>query len=110
MLMKTTGCELIETKQCPFSNFKKNFVRYAKKLARKEKGFYVDQFFNTINSKTHYEETGPEIYRDLNGEIDCFVSSAGIYEQILQELEELWEGFQSTLRKRIKILKFIVLT
>ena len=95
MLMKTTGCELIETKQCPFSNFKKNFVRYAKKLAMKENGFYVDQFFNTINSQTHYEETGPEIYRDLEGKIDCFISSAGNFKPILQEPEELWEEFQS---------------
>ena len=77
MLLKTTGCELIVTKQCPFSNFKNNYIRLAKKLARNEGGFFVDQFFNTLNYKTHYQETGPEIYNDLKGNIDCFVCSAG---------------------------------
>lgn len=77
-LLETTGCEIIITKQSPFSNFKDNFVRLAKKMALNDpKGYYVDQFFNTINYKTHFEETGPEIWEDLNGEIDAFVASAG---------------------------------
>jgi cysteine synthase A len=77
-LLSTTGCEIISTKQCPFSNFKDNYVRLAKKLAMNDpNGFYIDQFFNTINCMTHYKETGPEIYSDLNGKIDAFVSSAG---------------------------------
>jgi cysteine synthase A len=77
-LLKTTGCEIIITKQCPFSNFKENFVRYAKKLALNDpNGFYIDQFFNKVNYNTHYNETGPEIWKDLNGKVDAFVSSAG---------------------------------
>jgi cysteine synthase A len=77
-LLQTTGCEIIITKQCPFSNFKDNYVRLAKKLALSDpNGFYVDQFFNTINYITHYEETGPEIYSDMNGDIDVFISGSG---------------------------------
>jgi cysteine synthase A len=77
-LLQTTGCEIIITKQCPFSNFKDNYVRLAKKIALSDpNGFYVDQFFNTVNYKTHYEETGPEIYEDMDGKIDAFVSSSG---------------------------------
>jgi cysteine synthase A len=77
-LLQTTGAEIIITKQCPFSNFKDNYVRLAKKMALSDpNGFYIDQFFNTINYKTHYEETGPEIYNDMNGDIDVFVSSSG---------------------------------
>lgn len=86
--MKSTGCELIITKQCPFSNFKNNYVRLAKKLARKEGGFYVDQFFNTVNYTTHFNETGPEIYEELGGKIDSFVCSAGKY-YVIKELVEL---------------------
>jgi cysteine synthase A len=77
-LLETTGAEIIITKQCPFSNFKENYVRLAKKLALSDpNGFYVDQFFNTVNYKTHYQETGPEIWNDLKGKIDCFISSSG---------------------------------
>ena len=77
-LLKTTGCKIIITKQCPFSNFKDNYIRLAKKLCDKDpNGFYINQFYNKINYLTHYNETGPEIYNTLNGKIDCFISSAG---------------------------------
>ena len=77
-LLKTTGCKIIITKQCPFSNFKDNYIRLAKNLCDKDpNGFYINQFYNKINYLTHYNETGPEIYNQLNGKIDCFISSAG---------------------------------
>jgi cysteine synthase A len=77
-LLETTGCEIIITKQSPFSNFKDNYVRLAKKMALNDpNGFYIDQFFNPINYSTHYHETGPEIWKDLDHNIDAFISSAG---------------------------------
>ena len=77
-LLKTTGCKIIITKQCPFSNFKDNYIRLAKNLCDKDpNGFYINQFYNKINYLTHYNETGPEIYNTLKGKIDCFISSAG---------------------------------
>ena len=41
-------------------------------------GYYTfNQFANEDNWKAHYKTTGPEIWRDTNGEITHFVSSMG---------------------------------
>ncbi|MDQ0204524.1 PLP-dependent cysteine synthase family protein [Pectinatus haikarae] len=50
-----------------------------------------DQFNNLDNTQAHYETTGPEIYRDLDAEIDYFVAGAGsggTYSGALRYLKE----------------------
>lgn len=49
----------------------------AKRLATEKNAFYVDQFHNPSNVLAHYSTTGPEIWRDLEGNIDAFVASIG---------------------------------
>lgn len=42
------------------------------------KGYFIlDQFANSDNWKAHYKATGPEIWRDTDGEITHFVSAMG---------------------------------
>jgi len=41
------------------------------------KGLVLDQFSNPDNWNAHYQSTGPELWRDTDGEITHFVSSMG---------------------------------
>jgi len=45
--------------------------------AKPEKYFIVNQFVNPRNPDIHYLETGPEIWQDMNGEIDIIVAGVG---------------------------------
>ena len=49
----------------------------AKKIAKERKAFYINQFANKANIKSHIKDLGPEIYKQLNGKIDAFVAGVG---------------------------------
>lgn len=56
-------------------------MEYARDLAeqmqKEGKGVILDQFANPDNPQSHYETTGPEIWRDTDGRITHFVSAMG---------------------------------
>ncbi|MBB6488961.1 PLP-dependent cysteine synthase family protein [Rhizobium lusitanum] len=39
--------------------------------------FFTDQLANPVNPRTHFETTGPEIWRDTEGTVDIFVGGVG---------------------------------
>ncbi|MGH7775483.1 MAG: PLP-dependent cysteine synthase family protein [Candidatus Binatia bacterium] len=54
-------------------------IRLCRKILAENPGKYFkpDQYFNPMNSQAHYETTGPEIYRQTQGEITHFIAGIG---------------------------------
>ena len=56
----------------------KGAIEKANELAAQYEGAFIpSQFDNPANAKAHYETTGPEIWNDLDGKVDIFVSAVG---------------------------------
>jgi cysteine synthase B len=72
--MRAFGAEIILT---PEKGGMEAARDLAEKMVREGKGIMLDQFANPDNPLSHYETTGPEIWRDTEGKITHFVSSMG---------------------------------
>lgn len=72
--MKAYGAELVLT---PADGSMELARDVAMKMQAEGEGIVLDQFGNMDNPQAHYEGTGPEIWRDTQGEITHFVSSMG---------------------------------
>jgi cysteine synthase B len=73
-VMKAFGAELILVTQQQGMEGARDL---AEKMGREGKGRVLNQFANPDNPRAHYEDTGPEIWRDTEGKITHFVSSMG---------------------------------
>ena len=74
-LMKAYGAELVLTDG---TKGMKGAIARAQELAEEiPDSFLPGQFINPANPQAHRESTGPEIYRDTEGEIDIFVAGVG---------------------------------
>lgn len=74
-LMQAYGAELVLT---PGALGMTGAIEKAKQLAREiPHSFIPDQFANPANPAAHYKTTGPEIWRDTEGDIDIFVAGVG---------------------------------
>lgn len=74
-LLKAYGAEVVLTEG---SLGMKGAIAKAKALAEEIEGAFIPgQFENPSNALAHYDTTGPEIFRQTDGEIDIFVASVG---------------------------------
>ena len=74
-LMKAYGAELVLTEG---AKGMKGAIAKAEELAKEiPNSFIPSQFTNMANPNIHYLTTGPEIFNDLDGNIDFFVAGVG---------------------------------
>ncbi len=72
--MKAFGAELILTPEEKTIEYSRTL---AEEMANSGEFYMLNQFGNPDNWKMHYRSTGPEIWRDTNGEVTHFVSAMG---------------------------------
>lgn len=81
-MLRLCGADLRLVPAVPYAN-PMNYVRYSERLAQEiaasepNGAIWANQFDNLANRRGHYETTGPEIWRQTDGKLDAFVTSAG---------------------------------
>lgn len=74
-IMKAYGAEIVLTDGAKGMS---GAIEKAEELAKEIEGSFVpSQFSNPANAKVHFETTGPEIWNDLEGNVDIFISGVG---------------------------------
>lgn len=97
-LLRAIGAEVINT---PLEEGMIGASKKAEELRAQIPGAVtLDQFKNMNNPLAHYEQTGPEIYRDMDGNIDYVVAGAGsggTFSGIMKYLKEQNPAIQGVL-------------
>ncbi len=74
-LIRALGAELILT---PAKDSISGAVeRVCQMAAADPRVFVPQQFENPDNPRIHYQQTAPELWRQMSGEIDCFIAGVG---------------------------------
>lgn len=77
-LLESLGCTVVKCRVDVDQKHPDFFLNVAQRYVDEHEGaFYVDQTHNVNNKRAHFETTGPEIWNELQGNVDGFVAAAG---------------------------------
>jgi cystathionine beta-synthase len=77
-LLRAYGAEVIICPTAVAPDSPESYYRVADRLTEEIPGaFQPNQYWNPENPRTHYETTGPEIWRQTDGAVDVFVAGVG---------------------------------
>src|SRR5262249_10294917 len=76
--LKALGATVVVTPTNVAADSPHSCYEVAKRIARETPGsFALNQYHNTDNIEAHYRSTGPEIWDQVDGKIDCLVAGLG---------------------------------
>lgn len=76
--LRALGAKVVLTRSDVNKGHPAYYQDYARRLAQETPGaFYIDQFNNEANPLAHFSSTAPEIYAQLDGDIDAIVVGVG---------------------------------
>ncbi|RKR54669.1 cystathionine beta-synthase [Yokenella regensburgei] len=76
--LRALGAQVVLTRSDVGKGHPAYYQDYAQRLAKEIPGaFYIDQFNNTANPLAHTTTTAPELYQQLDGQIDAIVVGVG---------------------------------
>jgi hypothetical protein len=76
--LRALGAKVVLTRSDVNKGHPAYYQDYARRLAQETPGaFYIDQFNNEANPLAHFSTTAPEIYAQLDGDIDAIVVGVG---------------------------------
>lgn len=75
--LRALGAEVIIARSDVGYGHPEHNLSIAERLAKEKGYYYIDQFSNPDNAKAHHEQTGPEIWKQMEGNIDAFVCGVG---------------------------------
>jgi cystathionine beta-synthase len=77
-LLRAYGAEVVITPTAVAPESPESYYRVADRLTEEIPGaFQPNQYFNQENPQAHYETTGPEIWKQTDGQIDVLVVGVG---------------------------------
>ena len=76
-LIKAFGAEVVVTKTDVPHDSEESYYSVARRISNERGAFYPDQYNNLDNIKCHYETTGPEIWKQMEGKIDILIAGIG---------------------------------
>ena len=77
-MLKAVGAEVVVCPTAVEPDDPRSYYSVSKRLAEETpNAWYVNQYDNPSNAKAHYEQTGPEIWKQTEGKITHFVVGVG---------------------------------
>jgi cystathionine beta-synthase len=77
-LLKAMGAEVVVTPTAVEPDSPESYYKVAERIVKETPGAYhANQYHNEVNPQTHYEKTGPEIWRQTRGRVTHFVAGMG---------------------------------
>ena len=75
--LKAMGAEVVVCPTNVPAEAPDSYYETAKRMAREQGAYYINQYHNKRNIEAHYNLTGTEVWQQTDGELDYFVAGLG---------------------------------